>query len=254
MKAILIAAGRGRRLNAMTDDRPKCYVEVAGRSMLDWTLEALRQGGVTETLFVGGYLIERVRRDRPDLVFVENAGWAQNNILASLFCAEAHMDDGFVCSYSDTLYTGEVVARAVRHPGDIVMCVDTDWRRRYAGRTEHPESDGEKVIAEGDRVLHVHRDISPEAASGEYIGVAKFTRKGARLLREHYHRVREAHEGRPWREAAVFEKAYKILLYQEMIEQGVTVHMVTTHGAYIEVDTEQDFAYANRVWLSELAR
>jgi choline kinase len=241
----------------MTDDKPKCYVEIAGKSMLDWTLSALREGGganVTETVFVGGYLIDRVRRDRPDLTFVENAGWANNNILASLFCAESHMEEGFVCSYSDTLYTGAVVAKAIAHPADIVLCVDTDWRRRYVGRTEHPESDGEKLIAEGDRVVHIHRDIAPERASGEYIGVAKFSAKGARVLRDHYHRVRATHAGKPWREAAVFEKAYKILLYQEMLEAGVTMHMVETRGAYIEVDTEQDFAYANRMWLSELAR
>ena len=62
------------------------------------------------------------------------------------------------------------------------------------------------------------------------------------------------HAGKPWREAVVFEKAYKILLYQDLLENGVRIHMVETHGKYIEVDTEQDFAYAERVWLSELAR
>lgn len=238
----------------MTDDKPKCYVEIAGKSILDWTLAALHKGGATETVFVGGYFLDRVRKDHPEFTFVENSAWATNNILASLFCAEAHMADGFVCSYSDTLYTGEVVAKAIAHPGDIVLCVDTDWRRRYVGRTEHPESDGEKVIAEGDRVVRVHRDMPPEQASGEYIGVAKFSARGANILRDHYHRVLGTHAGKPWREAVVFEKAYKILLYQDLLENGVGIHMVETHGQYIEVDTEQDFAYAERVWLSELAR
>ena len=254
MKAILIAAGRGRRLESMTDDQPKCYVEIAGRSMLDWTLEALREGGADEIVFVGGYLIDKVKADHPGFTFSENRDWANNNILASLFCAEEHMADGFICSYSDTLYRGDVVKRAIEHPGDIVLCVDTDWRRRYIGRTQHPESDGETMIAEGDRVVKVHRDIPSDQATGEYIGVARFSAKGAALLREHYHRVRAAYAGKPWREAVVFEKAYKILLFQEMLEQGVTMHMATTHGAYIEVDTQQDFEYANRVWLKELGR
>ena len=71
---------------------------------------------------------------------------------------------------------------------------------------------------------------------------------GAMLLREHFHRVRAAHTGKPWREAKVFEKAYLILLIQEMIEKGVSIHLVPTHGDYMEIDTEEDYALANRDW------
>ena len=76
-------------------------------------------------------------------------------------------------------------------------------RTRYRGRTEHPETDGEKLIAEGDRVTRIHRGIASAEATGEYLGVAKFSPKGAEILRAHYHRIREAFSGKPWREAAV---------------------------------------------------
>ena len=251
MKAIIIGAGRGRRLNALTDQKPKCYAEVGGRSILDWTLEALTQGGVSDIVFVGGYLMEKIQADYPKFTYCRNADWPNNNILASLFCAEEHMDDGFLCTYSDTLYRSHVVRDAIAHPGDIVLGVDTDWRSRYVGRTQHPESDAEKVIARGDRIQKVHRDIPSEQATGEYIGVARFSPRGAELLRKHYHRVKATHAGKPWREAAVFEKAYKILLYQEMLEAGVMLQQATTPGGYIEIDTEQDYAYANRVWTKE---
>ena len=46
----------------------------------------------------------------------------------------------------------------------------------------------------------------------------------------------------------MFEKAYLILLIQEMIEQGVPVHFVATEGDYMEIDTEEDYALANRDW------
>src|SRR6185503_17378981 len=108
-------------------------------------------------------------------------------------------------------------------------------------RTQHPEHDAEKVVVEKDRVTRIHRDIAARDAHGEYIGVARFSARGARLLCEHFHRVRRAHAGRPWREAGVFEKAYLILLFQEMIERGVPIHMVPTHGDYMEIDTQQDY-------------
>jgi choline kinase len=248
LRAIIIGAGRGARLKAMTDHQPKCYAKIGDRRILDWTLTAFDRAGVTDKVFIGGYQIDQIRRDYPQLTFAHNADWANNNILLSLFHAEPYMDEGFVCAYSDILFRGSVVRAALAHPADIVLCVDTRWRERYADRSQHPEGDAEKVIVDGDRVVKVHRGIAAEEADGEYIGVARFSPRGAALLREHYHRVRGEFAGRPWREAKVFEKAYLILLFQEMIEKGVAVHMVPTHGDYMEIDTEEDYALANRDW------
>jgi L-glutamine-phosphate cytidylyltransferase len=248
LKPIIIGAGRGSRLKSMTDEQPKCYVRVGGKRILDWTLEAFAGAGLREPTFIGGYQIEQIRRDYPALTFRHNADWQNNNILASLMHAEQDMERGFVCGYSDILFRDTVVRRAVAHPGDIVLCVDTRWRERYTDRSQHPETDAEKLVAEGDRVLKIHRDMPGDQATGEYIGVAKFSAAGAEAFREHYHRVKREFAGRPWREAKVFEKAYLILLIQEMIERGVAVHMVATEGHYIEIDTEEDYALANRDW------
>ena len=248
MNAIIIGAGRGSRLKAMTETQPKCYATVGGVRILDWTLEAFDQAGLSDKVFIGGYQIDQIRRDYQALTFRHNADWQNNNILLSLLHAEAYMAGGFVCAYSDILFRDSVVRDALAHPGDIVLCVDTRWRDRYVHRTEHPEQDAEKVVVEGDRVVSVHRETPADEADGEYIGVAKFSPRGAALFREHYHRVRSQFAGRPWREAKVFEKAYLILLFQEMIEHGVTIHFVATHGDYMEIDTEEDYALANRDW------
>ena len=253
LRPIIIGAGRGARLKSMTDDQPKCYVRVGGKRILDWTLEAFAAAGLHDPTFIGGYQIDRIRRDYPRLTFRHNADWQSNNILASLMHAEADMDDGFVCAYSDILFRDTVVKRALAHSADIVLCVDTRWRDRYQDRSQHPETDAEKLVADNDRVLSIHRDMPGEQATGEYIGVAKFSPAGAILFRQHYHRVQKQFAGKPWREAKVFEKAYLILLFQEMIEQGVPIHMVATQGHYIEIDTEEDHALANRDWPIKVA-
>ncbi len=248
MQPIIIGAGRGQRLKSMTEHQPKCFTKVGERRILDWTLEAFEKAGLRTPVFIGGYLIESVQGDYAGLTFCHNKDWPNNNILASLFYAEPHMEEGFICSYSDILFKDSVIRRAVEHPGDIVLCVDTHWRDRYQGRTQHPEDDAEKLTAEDDRVTRIHRSIPSEEATGEYIGVAKFSPKGAALLKTYYHQARKAFGGKPWREAAVFEKAYLIHLFQEMIEDGVDVRMVTTEGDYIEIDTEEDYAWANQAW------
>jgi L-glutamine-phosphate cytidylyltransferase len=68
------------------------------------------------------------------------------------------------------------------------------------------------------------------------------------LLREHFARAKAKYAGKPFREAVVFEKAYLILLFQEMIEAGVKFTHADTPGNYMEVDTQEDFELARRFW------
>ena len=234
-----------------TADAPKCYAEVAGRRLLDWALDAFSQNGLDRICFIGGYQIDKVREDYPHFTFRHNTDWPNNNILASLFYAEDLMDEPFICCYSDILFSSNVIRDLVASPADIALGVDTEWLARYEHRTEHPSDDAEKVTVQNGVVTRVHREIPEADAYGEYIGVARFSAEGAARLRRHYHRCRELHAGRPFREAKVFEKAYKIHLLQEMIEAGERMEHVDTPVGYIEVDTQQDFEYARRFWVEK---
>lgn len=248
MKAIIIGAGRGSRLMPTTADTPKCFAEVNGKRILDWTIDAFKQNGVTDICFIGGYQIDKVRQAYPQFTFRHNAGWENNNILASLMHAEDQMDEPFICCYSDILFTPEVVKRTLASDADISLVIDTDWRSRYVHRTNHPEDDAEKAQIKDGLVTRVHREIPSDQAAGEFIGVAKFSKTGARMMRDNYHRCRYLNTGKPFREAKTFEKAYLILLFQEMIEGGIRFSAVTTPGGYMEIDTQEDFELARKYW------
>jgi choline kinase len=252
MRPIVIGAGRGSRLGRETDVVPKALVPVMGRPMLDWILEALAEAGFArkDVLFIGGYRADVVRARYPDLSFVINQQWEQNNVLASLLCARAELARGFVSTYSDIVYRGSTVKALVDSRQAKVLACDTDWRRRYVDRSLHPESDGEKMRAEGSRIIEVSRRIAPERASGEFIGVTKFSADGASELVTAYDHVRAqlAGSGQPWREGRTFERAYLIDLVQSMIENGSEFHRVDTHGGYMEIDTGEDLACAEKWW------
>ncbi len=248
MQAIIIGAGRGRRLMPATAGAPKCFAKVQGKRILDWGLEALAAAGICDICFIGGYRIDKVRADYPHLTFRHNRDWPHNNILVSLMHAEDLMTEPFLCAYSDILFTADVVKGLLAKPADIVLSVDTLWLARYESRTHHPPDDAEKVTAINGCVTRIHRGIDPAEAHGEYTGVAKISRTGAALLKEHYHRCRARHAGRAFREAPVFEKAYLIHLFQEMIEAGVKMAHADTPGEYMEIDTQQDFELAQTHW------
>jgi len=248
MRAIIIAAGRGRRLMPTTADSPKCFAEVQGKRILDWVMEALKANGISDICFIGGYQIEKVKAAYPHFTFRHNADWENNNILASLMCAEDLMDVPFISTYSDCLFTADVVKRVVANPADIALSVDTDWLKRYEHRSNHPPDDAEKVTTTNGLVARVHRGIEVDSAYGEFTGVAKFSPQGASALRQHYHRCKARYAGKPYREAATFEKAYLIHLLQDMIESGIEMAHADTPGNYIEIDTQQDFELAQNSW------
>ena len=160
------------------------------------------------------------------------------------------MDEPFICSYSDTLFTPTLIEGLLASDADISLSVDTDWLARYEHRSEHPSDDAEKVVVQNGVIVHVARDIAEESAHGEFTGVAKFSKHGAARLREHYERCRQRYDVGPFREAKTFKKAFLIQLLQEMIEAGESMVNVDSAGQYIEIDTQQDFEYARRHWNS----
>jgi choline kinase len=253
MRPIVIGAGRGSRLGPETDEIPKALVPVMGRPMLEWILDAFAVAGFArrDVLFICGYKAEVVRARYPEFSFIENTEWERNNILGSLMCARSELSSGFVSSYADIVYRGSTVAKLVASPHDKVLACDTDWRRRYVNRTQHPETDAEKMRAEGDRVLELSRRIASDKASGEFIGVTKFTADGAREMTEAYDAARAKRAGRTtevWREGRSFDRAYLIDLYQDMIEGGSAFHRVDTFGGYMEIDTREDLSLAETWW------
>ena len=247
MRPVLIGAGRGSRLEHRTEDLPKTLVPVMGRPMLEWILEALSEAGFSrkDVVFVCGYRNDVLRARYPEFSYVENVDWENNNILESLMCARQHLGSGFVCSYTDIVYRGQAVRDVLASPHDKVLVCDTDWRRRYVRRTRHPETDAEKMRADGSRVVEVSRTIASEEASGEFIGVAKFAAEGARELLDAYDRAKATEKtlgDRP------FVKGYLIHLFQWMIDRGAAFHRVDTHGGYMELDTLEDLDLASTWW------
>jgi choline kinase len=140
------------------------------------------------------------------------------------------------------------VKKLVESPHDITLGCDVRWRRRYVDRAQHPETDAEKLRAEGTRVTELGRRIPSEVAAGEFIGVMRLSPIGAARFLGAFDRAQAAHAGKEYREGRTFEKAYLIDLLQHMLEEGAEMHRVDTEGGYMELDTLEDLSHAERWW------
>jgi choline kinase len=251
-KAIVIAAGRGRRLMPYTDEMPKCLVPVGARSILQIALEGLRAAGAEDIVVIRGYLGEVLERRRGELGavrFVDNPDWAKNNILESLFFAERELEGPVYLTYSDIIYTPAVCAKLAAAEGDICLVIDRAFRDIYVGRSDHPLSEGEvaDLDAAGDVARVGKRALPPEDAFGEFIGLCKLSADGARWFADAWRALKQRYAGRehePFQRAPSFRQAYLTDLLQHLIAEGRRVTAVPIDGQWREIDTVQDLERA----------
>jgi choline kinase len=246
VKAIIVAAGMGRRLSPYTDDRPKCLVEINGKSILARQVDAYRAAGVDEIVIVRGYMKEKIQV--PGARYFENDEFRENNILVSLFHAEPAMNDGFLFSYSDIVFRPEVVRTVIETKGDYALVIDRRWHEAYVGRVNHPVEEGEVARVEGDRVTLVGKKTMPaEEATGEFIGLAKFSARGVEMMRKRYHQRRSELAGKPYGRAPKFEVAYLTDLLNDLIASGEIMRPAFIDGGWREIDTVEDLQRAGPV-------
>jgi L-glutamine-phosphate cytidylyltransferase len=251
-KAVIVAAGRGRRLGPETDEIPKCMVRVAGRSILHRQVDALRAAGADDFVIVRGYLGERIQAPEAHPRFVENPAWAENNILASLMYATHELSDGFLFSYSDIVFATEHARRVAEATGAVALVIDRRWRDAYVGRDLHPVSEAELARVEdtpdGPRVTRVgKRLVAADEAAGEFIGLARFSREGAAALGAVWRDALARGLETPFGAAATLRNAYLSDALNALVERGVPLVPVFIDGRWREIDTEEDLSRAHAV-------
>ena len=142
MKAIILAAGRGSRMKDLTEERPKCLVELRGKVLLDWQLEALRAAGIEEIAIVTGYKSELLTNR--GLVEFHNARWAETNMVSSLASAQAWLEaEPCIVSYSDIFFNPGAVQSLITCTASLGVTYDPNWLGLWIQRFGDPLLDAE---------------------------------------------------------------------------------------------------------------
>ena len=253
IKAIIVAAGMGNRMNHFTQEKPKCLLEVNGKTILDRLIFNLLHHGITDINIVVGYKKECFSDDRYQCYV--NHDYENNNILHSLFYAEEAMDSGFLFSYSDIIYDEVVILQMLESNSDIAIAVDCNWHEYYEDRADHPISQAELVFTENRKTVTVIRkDADFKNAFGEFLGVAYFSRKGAKILKDVFNDLSQYYcknSHQTFHTAKCFEKAYLTDMLQELINRGYSVDLVQIKGIWSEIDIPRDLTVSERLWSKE---
>ena len=236
MKAIVLAAGEGSRLRPYTLERPKCLVEVDGRSLLDRQLDILTSEGVSDIVIIGGYLADKLK-GRGTRQY-HNPRYDETNMVWTLFCAESELEGDVIVTYGDIVYSADVLIALLADTSDIAVTIDLDWEEYWRARLEDPLSDAETLkLSDEGHILELGKNPkSMDEIEGQYMGLMKFSAKGVEKLKKVFKgslKKKSIQGKHP-------ENAYMTDLIQEIIDAGHVVQSVPVHGGWVEVDTVED--------------
>jgi choline kinase len=217
-------------------DRPKCLVEVDGRSLLDRQLDVLFLENISPVILIGGYRAEMLQR--PGIELRINPRFAETNMVWTLFCAETDLEGDAIVSYGDIVYSREILNTLLKSAADIAVTVDLDWETYWRARNENPLDDAETLKLSSDgRILEIgQKPKSLNEIEGQYMGLIKFSAAGIEVLKKVFHKSRNEGNIR----GKQIQNAYMTDLLQAIIDSGYRVDSVPVRGGWVEIDTVDD--------------
>lgn len=229
MQAIIMAAGKGSRLGSLTAGKPKSFVEIKGKKLIDYNLKLLEKYGVDEIIIVTGYqceIFEELTQDMKNVKFAYNPFYEMMNVLGSFYMGMNLLKDDFIYLHADTVCEPEIFEKLVKLDADITIPVDY----------KTCDDEAMKVRSEAGKITQITKQMPNELADGEFIGMASFRKKVLPALRN---KTKQLMKEKAF--TAYFESAIQRLIDEEEFD----IKAVPTNGAFwTEIDFIGDYEKA----------
>ena len=240
-KAVVLAATRGKKLEELTEDRPKCMVDVRGKPLLHRLVGAFKDAGISEMTVVTGYKADAV--NFPGIKTVENSKYETTGEVASLVCAQDTLDGECVISYGDIMFRSHVLNQLLNCDGEIAVVIDSNWKqdnpnttRRTMDLARCTQSYTGNYFDDSVVVLtKIDSNLKPEDVHGEWIGLIKFSESGSKLLRAEIKRMKE--------DGSINTASMNDLI-NRLIDGGSDPQVVYITGNWLDVNDAFDLARA----------
>ena len=238
MKAVILAAGVGSRLRPITERRPKCLVNVAGRAILERQIEAYASAGIKDIIIVAGYQSERVQEycsglQHSKVKIVENVDYAVTNNMYSLYLAKEELaGEEFILSNGDVVFD----------PAIILMLVSSKARDLVVVQAGHYDEEAMKIGTNpSNYISDISKTISSQTAYGTSIDVYSFSRQSSEILFSEIRALVEKEKKlNEWTEMALQRLFRSQALKMRPLDIGKT--------GWVEIDDYRDLLAAERTF------
>jgi phosphoenolpyruvate phosphomutase len=236
--AIVLAASRGSGLEALTVDRPKVMLPIAGKPLLRWLVDGFKKENINDITVVGGYRADAI--DAAGIKLVVNERYAETGELTSLACAVESLDSDTVIAYGDLLFRSYVLRDLVESKADFTVIVDslmtgdsnlTVRDFAYCSRSDDRGLFGTPVLLE--RVTSAADE--KRSPDGRWVGLLGISRAGLSKLKAMIATLRADPR---------FGELDLLALLNALVAAGAAIEVVYVHGHWRGVNDLDDLRQA----------
>ena len=226
---IVIILGAGRPFSGT---EPSALRRTSGdRRVLDWVIDAF-SGSLDdpEIHFVGGYRLEDIVEEYPDIHFSRNENWEETGTVGSFLSAPLDEDRPTYVCYADVVFEPHIVQRLEQVSDETAVAIDERWETRYRSRSAESRERAEKVFCENGHLDRISAGIEPEKADAEFTGLVRFSPSAVRFAFDLVDR------------GIVDEEDDLPNLITALLLGGIEPGVVDVDGNWAELETAEDLA------------
>lgn len=234
MKAVILAAGKGNRIHSLTNGAPKSLLPLSDTTLLGHSLRNLASAGVLDLVVVTGYCRSEITKFVRDnwlgtVEFVFNSHFDCTNVLYSFWLALPYLKEkNFIFLHADTVFSYDVLERLLGHLGQANMVFAVDYHRC--------EDEEMKVRVVNGKVVEVTKEMPPDTADGEFLGLAWVSGDQIPSLRRHAEALFQD---------GVFNAFFELAVQRMIDQDGLLVDVANVSGMpWREVDFPEDYEAA----------
>ena len=245
VKAVILAAGIGRRLKPYTTEKPKCMARLAGVPIITHQIRVLESLGIKDITIVTGYKADKVEPVGHKTIY--NADYRSTNMVASFMRAEKLFGGraDILAVYGDIIFEKKIIKKLLACKASICTTVDESWLNLWKIRSENPLNDAETLKTDAcDNITELgKKPAALKEIQGQYMGLIKISAEFVPKVVDIYKNMdrKAVFEGKS------FSNMFMTSFLQYLIDSGQELRAVTVSGGWLEVDTAGDLELYNKM-------
>ena len=235
MKAIIMAAGVGKRLQALNINKPKCLITVGSETLIRRSVNLLVNKGISDITVIVGFMAHLIRNElNNDVAYFENPDFHSTNSIKSLWYARDLLEDNVLLLNGDLYYEHSILDYAINQTNAVVMLADStridnaDYRFGFTGK----------------QINLFGKHLTNQETDAEYVGIVRIDKGFIKTFKQTLKKMIAAGRSNIWWEDVLYS----------FISKQVPIHFFDVAGTFwTEVDTLQDYNYLQN-WITSQDR
>ena len=231
MKAIIMAAGIGRRLHALNINIPKCLINIGSTTLIRRSVNLLVSKGISDITVVVGYKSDLIHNElNNDVAYFENPDFQTTNSIKSLWYAKDLLEGDVLLLNGDLYYEHDILDYAINQTNPVVMLADStridkaDYRFGFSG----------------NQINRFGKHLTNQETDGEYVGIVRIDQSFIKTFKQTLEEMITSGKSNIWWEDVLYS----------FIEKQIPIHYFDVAGTFwSEVDTLQDYNYLQN-WIT----